>query len=138
MKTIPDLDTLISSPTPQDVIGAIFAYSNLETFPSDRKRLHNFIRREKTGDAAELLEPLVFSKGVDLYPFSRLLESVLMQLQLGGWLSAKNPEYDRFGMTEETRNMVIERIREVFSPGQLATLEKVGRDFHEEFATRER
>ena len=131
MSSTIDLSTLLKRPTPQDVIGAIFAYSGLDAFPSDREKLHKFIRLEKAGDGAELLEPFVFSEGVDLYPFSRLLESVLMQLQLGGWLSAKNPEYDRFGLTEDIRKDIKEKARERFSPEQLAVLEKIGKEFRD-------
>lgn len=131
MQEIKDLDTLLKRPTPQDVIGAIFAYSELETFPSDRKALHQFIRLEKAGDGVELLEPFVFSEGVDLYPFSRLFESVLMQLQLGGWLSAKNPEYERFGLTKDIRKDIKEKVRGRFSPEQLCVLEKIGGEFRD-------
>ncbi len=131
MQETVDLDALLKRFTPQDVIGAIFAYSGLETFPSDRKQLHRFILQEKTGEGAELLEPFVFSEGVDLYPFSRLLESVLMQLQLGGWLSAKNPEYDRFGLTDDIRNDIQEKISQRFSPEQLSTLQKIGQEFQD-------
>lgn len=131
MQVTKDLDTLLKQPTPQDVIGAIFAYSGLDTFQSDRKQLHRFIREEKKGKGAELLEPFIFSEGVDLYPFSRPLESVLMQLQLGGWLSAKNPEYDRFGMTEEIRDDIRKKVSERFSPEHLDILKKIGQDFRE-------
>lgn len=131
MQETKDLDTLLKRFTPQDVIGAIFAYSNLDTFPSERKQLHKFIQEEKRGEGAELLEPFLFSEGVDLYPFSRPLESVLMQLQLGGWLSAKNPEYDRFGMTEEIRDDIREKVSGRFSREQLTTLEKIGQDFRQ-------
>lgn len=131
MSSTTDLDTLLKRFTPQDVIGAIFAYSGLETFPSDREQLHQFIRQEKTGEGAELLEPFVFSEGVDLYPFSRLLESVLMQLQLGGWLSAKNPEYDRFGLTDDIRNDIQEKISQRFSPEKLSVLQKIGQEFRD-------
>lgn len=129
MNTAVNLDTLLKQPTPQDVIGAIIAYSGLETFPSDRKLLHDFIRSKKEGDGAELLEPFVFSEGVDLFPFSRLLESVLMQLQLGGWLSAKNPEYNRFGLTAPTREDIKNKISKRFSPEQLSVLERIGKEF---------
>ena len=131
MSSTTDLDTLLKRPTPQDVIGAIFAYSGLETFPSDRKELHRFIREKKRGEGAELLDSFVFSEGVDLYPFSRLFESVLMQLQLGGWLSAKNPEYDRFGLTEDKRKEIKEKVNERFSPKQLSVLEKIGKEFRD-------
>jgi len=131
MQVSKDLDTLLKQPTPQDVIGAIFAYSGLDTFLSDRKQLHRFIREEKKGKGAELLEPFVFSEGVDLYPFSRLLESVLMQLQLGGWLSAKNPEYDRFGLTDDIRNDIQEKISQRFSPEKLSVLQKIGQEFRD-------
>ncbi len=131
MQKTADVDTLLKQPTPQDVIGAVFAYSNVDTFPSNRKWLHRFVQEKKKGEGAELLEPFVFSDGVDLYPFSRLLESVLMQLQLGGWLSAKNPEYDRFGMTGKTRKDIKKKVGERFSQEQLVVLEKIGQDFRE-------
>jgi len=131
MQETRDLDNLLKRFTPQDVVGAIFAYSDLDTFPSERKQLHKFIQEKKRGEGAELLEPFVFSEGVDLYPFSRPLESVLMQLQLGGWLSAKNPEYDRFGMTEQIRDDIRKKVSERFSPEHLDILKKIGQDFRE-------
>jgi len=129
MPEVKDLDNWLKQFTPQDVIAVILASSNLAIFPSERKQLHEFIRQEKKGKGAELLQPFVFSEGVDLYPFSRLLESVLMQLQLGGWLSAKNPEYDRFGMTDEIRADILEKARERFSQEQLEILKNTGEDF---------
>jgi hypothetical protein len=129
MSSTTDLDALLKRPTPQDVIGAIFAYSELEAFPSDRKKLHGFMRLKKDGEGADLLAPFVFSDGVDLYPFSRLLESVLMQLQLGGWLSAKNPEYNRFGLTSDIREDIKEKVSRRFSPEQLSVLKRLGKEF---------
>jgi len=126
-----DLDTLLRRPTPQDVIGAIFAFSELVTFPSDRKLLHKFMREKKGGRTAKLLEPFVFSEGVDLYPFSRLLESVLMQLQLGGWLSAKNPEYERFGITDAIRDDIKKKVENRFSKEELEILKETGGDFRQ-------
>ena len=131
MKETIDLDTLLKIPTPQDVIGAIFAYSELGAFPSDRKKLHGFMRLKKAGDGAELLEPFVFSEGVDLYPFSRLLESVLMQLQLGGWLSALNPAYDHFGLTRKIRGDIKKKVSERFSSEELSVLERIGKEFRD-------
>jgi hypothetical protein len=133
MSSVTDFDALLKQFTPQDVIGAIFAYSELETFSSDRKRIHKFIQEKKVGEGQELLEQFIFSEGVDLYPFSRLLESVLMQLQLGGWLSAKNPEYERFGLTDEIKEDIKEKVKERFSSQQLAVLRKIGQDFGQEF-----
>ena len=112
-----DLDALLKKPTPQDVIGTIFAYSGLTTFRSNRERLHRFIREKKIKGAVELLDPFVFSEGVDLFPFSRLFENVLMQLQLGGWLSAKNPEYEKFGMTDA-------QVKEAQKPMELKPVKK--------------
>jgi len=131
MTSTTDIDTLLKRPTPQDVVGAIFAYSGLETFPSDREKLHRFMRETKQGEGAELLEPFVFSEGVDIYPFSRLLESVLMQLQLGGWLSAKNPEYNRFGLTKPVRDDIKQKVSGRFSLEQLSILEGIGKRFRD-------
>jgi len=129
MQQTKDLDKLLNRFTPQDVIGAIFAYSGIDTFSSDRKLLHKFIREQKKGGGAELLESFVFSEGVDLYPFSRLLESVLMGLQLGGWLSAKNPEFNRFELPGENRMDIKAKVDKRFSEEQIATLKKIGQDF---------
>jgi len=131
MQETKELDKLLKRFTPQDVIGAILAYSELPTFPSDRERLHKFIREQKKGGGAELLDAFVFSEGVDLYPFCRLLESVLMGLQLGGWLSAKNPEFDRFELPEPNRTDIKEKVGERFSREQLIMLKKIGQDFRE-------
>ena len=129
MSSTTDLDTLLNQFTPQDVIGAIIAYSGVDAFPSDRQKLHNFVRLEKSGDGAELLKQFVFSKDVDTYPFSMLLESVLMQLQLGRWLSAMNPEYNHFGLTDQIREDIKTKVKERFSPEELIILEKIGKRF---------
>ena len=126
-----DLDKLLKRFSPQDVIGAIFAFSDLDTFTSDRRLLHKFIREHKEGKGAELLDAFVFSEGVDLYPFSRRLESVLMGLQLGGWLSAKNPEFNRFDLPEEIRMDIKTKIKNRFSKEQVDTLKEIGQDFRE-------
>jgi len=135
MKGSSDLNVLLKLPTPQDIVATILAYSDLDTFPSDRKELHRFMKNEREGEGKQLLSAFVFSQGVDLFPFSRLLESVLMQLQLGGWLSAKNPEYERLGITGKKRSEIKDKAVERFSREELSILQKIGRRFRESFST---
>ena len=130
-----NLDILLKRPTPQDVIATILAYSDLDIFPSNRKKLHSFIKQEKEGEGKQILKEFIFSQGVDLFPFSRLLESVVMQLQLGGCLSAKNPEYVNLGITAEKREEIKQKAQERFSAEELIILQNIGRHFHETFGT---
>lgn len=128
MTVVVDLDTLLKKFTPQDVIAAIFAYADLPKFSSDREFIHDFIHKKKT-ESDDLLEVFVFSRGVDLFPFSRLLESVLMQLQMGGLLSAINPDYEQFGMNDDVRAEVKEKMKARFSKQQLNVLQRLGKEF---------
>lgn len=135
MGTAPDttnLDALVNEPSVDDVLATIVAYSRLGIFPSDRKRLHDFVRSVK-GDPElnELLSTVVFSEGADLFPFSRTLESALVRLQLGGLFFAKNPEYDKYGMTDEARAKTLRRAKSRFTEPQIRALEGAGRLFRE-------
>lgn len=122
-----DLQALIKKPTPQDVIVAIFAYSRLDTFTNDMKKIQTFIRENKTGKAAQLLEPFVFSEGVDIYPYSRLLASVLTGLRLGKIIFTWSPKDDSYNIEDETREKVIRQTKERFPSRDLAILRSLGR-----------
>lgn len=130
------LDEIINQPSPQDILGAIIAYSGLEIFPSERQHLHAFIRnmKEEMPDAAAILSRFVFSKGADLYPFSRTLENSLVHLQLGGIIYAKNPEFDRLGMTGEAQVKMKENASKRFDNQSRQLLEKIGKAFAKQFS----
>lgn len=121
-----DLEVLIKKPTPQDVIAAIFTYSGLKTFTNDRQKIQAFIRENKEGEFTELLKPFVFSEGVDIYPYSRLLESVLAGLVLGGVIFTLSPKNDSFNMEDEMRQKAIAQTEERFSPEDVAILKRLG------------
>ena len=104
MRRETDLGVLIKRSTPQDIIAAIFAYSDLKTFTNDQRRIQTFVHENKIGEFAELLKPFVFSEGVDVYPYSRLLESVLTGLRLGGIIFTWSPKEDSYNMEEGIRN----------------------------------
>lgn len=132
-----DLGMLINKPAVDDVVAAIIAYSQLEIFSSNRKEFHGLFRSLKAdSDFNEVLEDVVFSEGADLFPFSRTLENTLVRLQLGGLIYAKNPEYDKYGMTPEARAKTLEKAEKRFSKQQLNSLKKAGRLFSQKFSDR--
>lgn len=124
----------LNQPSPQDVVGAIIAYSGVATFPSDRRRIHDFIRAMKQDpENRPVLVGFVFSEGADLYPFSRTLENTLVHLQLGGILFAKNPEFEMLGMTPEARDKMKESAANRFDDAAQSALERIGQQFAETF-----
>jgi len=130
-----DQEMLINKPAIDDVIAGIIAHSKLDIFSSNRKDLHTFFRNLKADpEFDELLMDVVFSKGADLFQFSRTLENTLVRLQLGGLIYAKNPEYNKYGMTPEARAKTLEKAKKRFSVPQMKTLEKAGRSFSKKFS----
>ena len=124
----------INQPSPQDILGAIIAYSEVETFPSDRRKIHDFIRGMKEDPQNQpVLAGFVFSEGADLYPFSRTLENTLVHLQLGGILFAKNPEFEMLGMTDEGRGKMKKGAEIRFDHDAQTILQRIGRRFAETF-----
>lgn len=128
-----NLDALLKKPTPQDIIAAIFAYSGLKRFTNDRRQIQGFIFSMKFNikEASNLLEPFVFSDGVDVYPYSRLLESVLAGLFLGGVIFTWSPKEDGYNMEEGIRKKVIKDTKERFFPEQIPILKKLGEKWRE-------
>jgi len=126
-----DLEALLKKPTPQDIIAAIFAYSGLKSFTNDRYEIQKFFSENKTGEAVELLESFVFSECVDIYPYSRLLESVLAGLSLGGVIFTWSPKDDSFNMEDEMKEKVIIQAKERFSSGEITILKRLGEKWRE-------
>ena len=130
-----DIAEVLNRPAVDDVIATVFAYSELEIFPSDRQRLHNFFRELKDNAVlGDLLGQVIFSRGADLFPFSRTLESCLVRMQLGGLIYARNPEYDKYGMTNEARKRALQKAKQRFSPEELDKLRAAGDRMREKFA----
>lgn len=131
MKKENDLGALLGKPAPQDVIAAVFAHSGLKSFTNDRYKIQRFFRENKTGGAAELLKSFVFSEGVDIYPYSRLLESVLAGLSLGGVIFTWSPKNDSFNMEDEMKEKVITQTEERFSSEEISILKRLGEKWRE-------
>lgn len=117
-----------------DIVGSVFAYSELETFTSDRKFIHTFFLDSKEKkEFSELLNDFVFSE-VDIYPFSRPLELTINKLALAKSIVAENPVYGRFRMKDDARlkekNIIDEKITDKEKLDNLVgLLVKLGNDF---------
>ncbi len=131
MKKENDLGALLGKPAPQDIIAAVFTYSGLKSFTNDRHKIQTFIRENQEGEAAELLKPFVFSEGIDIYPYSRLLESVLAGLSLGGVIFTLSPKDDSFNTEDKMKEKVITQTEERFSSEEISILKRLGEKWQE-------
>jgi len=113
---------------PDDVVGAVLGYSGLSQFSSSKKFLHtNFYKFYRQGmtQCPELFDQFVFSSG-ESYPFSRLLERVLIRLQVAGVIVADNPKYRAYRMEkEERRHMIANSERRL--PKYIPVLKRFGK-----------
>lgn len=114
MNALDDLIELLSLPTLDDVVAGVFAAANEPEFTSNTAQLHQFfselaIQPDLPGDVRDLLEDVSFRAG-QWCKFSRELERALMRLQVGGLLSARNPDFTVFEMNEGQRERANKRI----------------------------
>src|SRR5690348_14705414 len=94
----------LDRPTADDIVASIFAFMDVELFSNDRYLIQSFFHRLRQDPKfSELLSPFDFTRGRDVYPFSRALEAALGRLQLGHRIYAKNPDYAFYGMHENER-----------------------------------
>ncbi len=118
--------------SPDDVIGAIIAYSELEKFTSEKSKFHRIIKslldNYKDRVSNLLLEEFIFSQE-DIYPFSKLLESVLIRLQIPNIITADNPTYERYRMENSSRTFMKNNAENLFSPSQLSIIKEMANEF---------
>lgn len=125
--TTSNVETLRFSP--MDVISSIIAYSQVDAFPSDREHLHNFFKTMKQcGEFSPLLENFTFSQ-VDIYPFSRELESLFTLLQLSRLIIIDNPRFSQYRVNLKLRDKILVTITTKFDVEQRELLEKLGKEF---------
>lgn len=115
------------------VVGAVFAYSGLETFPYEMKFLQDFFRKFKEKRRySKLLQDLSYSKpGRDIYPFSRdlsecisILNFVLTWNEVGGGRAAK------YRMDQESRDEAIKLVlSDAPSEKDQKLLKELGKNF---------
>ena len=124
------LRAYLNKATPDDVVGAVFAYSGEEVFTSNKRFLQGFFHELAQSEPYHgMLDDFEFSLGRDPYPFSRELEESLGRLQLGKIIYARNPEYDHYGMTDEGRLNMQAIAERVFDSGELMLLQEAADEF---------
>lgn len=126
----------------KSIVGSVFAFSELDVFPSNRRFIHNFFKEKKEDpEFSSILEDFVFSE-VDAYPFSRRLESSIAWLSLGHSITALNYEYARFGMNKDARDTEENILKSKNIPhSHIELLKKLGQEFKSsasEFAKQEK
>jgi hypothetical protein len=128
-KSHDQVDSLLSEQTPDDVVGAIFAFSEEPLFSTDRQMLQAFFFGLAQDERfAPLVGDFEFTDKRDLYPFSRVLEASLGRLQMGKVIYARNPDYDNYGMDEAARTRMKELADEVFSGDEQELLREAARE----------
>jgi hypothetical protein len=122
----------LNRPSTDDVVAAVFAYTDNELFSNDRYMLQSFFHGLQERDAFQgLLAGFDFTVGRDVFPFSRTLEAALGRLQMGHRIYAKNPEYTYYGMPADERDKMKERAERIFDPSQVQLLRSAGEEFRE-------
>ena len=121
--------------SPDDVIGAIIAYSELQEFTSEKRKLHkimkSLVENYKEKDPSLLLDEFIFSQE-DIYPFSKLLEGVLIRLQIPDIITADNPTYERYRMDDSSRTFMKKNAENLFNAFQLSIIKKMATEFKKE------
>jgi len=74
---------------PDDIILAVFSLSGRELLPADEEKIHRAVCELKK-KYPQLLEIFSFSRN-DVYPFSKLLERVLLRLEIARLVTIENP-----------------------------------------------
>lgn len=101
--------------TLDDVVAGAFAQSGLSDIPSSPKILQRFFyevaqRSDLPEDIERILRRLHFQV-TELFPFSRELEASLIRLQIGGLVSAMNPDYEKFTMSSPQKAKIEARLK---------------------------
>ena len=132
------LEQFLAQPTPDDVVGAVFAFSGVDRIPSDRRKLQGFFYDLSRDERyASMLEDFEFTSGRDLFPFSRVLEASLGRLQMGKIIYARNPDFDTYGMDSQSRDDMVAIAEQVFNDGEQTLLREAAQRFEEETSASE-
>lgn len=104
-------------PTLDDLVAGVFAAAEQPEFTSNTAQLHEFFSEianepDLPSDVKNLLEDVSFRAG-QWCAFSRELERALMRLQVGGLLSARNPDFTVFEMNDSQRARANKRIEQL-------------------------
>jgi hypothetical protein len=120
----------LKQPSPDDVVGAVFAFTDNALFSNDRYMLQSFFHSlREQDDFRDLLANFEFTSGRDIFPFSRTLEAALGRLQMGHRIYASNPDYSSYGMLPDQRAKMKERAEEIFQPQDVDRLRAAAEEF---------
>jgi len=105
---------LLSLPTLDDLVAGVFAASDEAEFTSNTAVLHEFFcelasEPDLPDDIRDLFDDVSFRAGY-WSRFSRELEGAPMRLQVGGLLSARDPDFAVFEMHEAQRWRARQRV----------------------------
>ena len=114
--------------TMDDLVAAIVARSALQEFSASPRIVHSAFFELTRKDVVPQLEELNFSQ-TGKFPFSHLLERVLFRLEMCGFLTLRNPDYDVYVVGSEPRQIFLEKIRRVFSHELTSQVDKLSEAF---------
>lgn len=113
--------------TADDVIAGMFSFLRTERIPLDVKRIHSAMYRISK-EFPGMLEEFIFSRN-DVYPFSRLLETVLFRLQNSSLISTINPDFKVCIVPAEAKEFVRKNILPSFNDKEQRDLKKMAQRF---------
>lgn len=115
---------------PDNVITSVLFFLKGE-FTSDPKKLHTGFRKlREQGKYRELLELFTFVNAFP-FPYSPLLERVLHRIQEAKLLSARNPDFVMYEMTERAKRTIRSGILSKFSKEQQAKLREMASELNQ-------
>ncbi len=132
-KTIKEIEGYFREPDPLITVAAFLAYSNVDSFPADRKFLHNFVNKARRDEKfKKLLGDFAFSK-VDIYPFSHFFEEIISSLKLCGFLVNIRSVPRSFKIPEGDGEEVKEKVEQRFSKNKefIQCIKELGERFGE-------
>jgi hypothetical protein len=109
---------------PDDIILAIFSSSGGEPLPANDEKIHRAIYELKK-KYPQWLGAFSFSRN-DVYPFSKLLERVLLRLEISHLVIVKNPNLI---IPPESKQYIQENVLPLFTEEQKEQLKQMGELF---------
>ncbi len=130
---IKKMEVYFKEPDPLITIAAFMTYSDLNSFPADRKFLHNFVNKARKEEKfKKLLEDFAFSE-VDIYPFSRFLEEILDSLMLCRFMYIVHIGPRRFEIPKDEREKVKKKVEKRFADNEefIQCVKELGEKFRD-------
>ena len=117
--------------SPDDFLAALYLYSDIEEFTSNKEKIHSAIKElietfsSRVGD---LTEEFVFSER-ESFPFSKTVEHVLMRLQLSNVIISENPRFYKYRVNNSIKNLLKKEIEKHLGREEVVLLKEMSKEF---------